>query len=66
MYQDVSTFLDLFDDLNESVDWKKNEYILKHFFQSSDPKRRRPIEVDINPENITRNDVGHGPDIAKV
>ena len=66
LYQDVSTFLDMFDDLNESVDFKKNEFILKHFFQSKDPKRRRPIDVDINPNNIYKDDVGHGIDIAKV
>lgn len=46
MYHDVATFLDMFDDLNHSVDFKKNEYILKHFFRSDDPKLRVPIDVD--------------------
>lgn len=42
---DVELFLDLFDDLNKSVDWLKNEYILKHFFRSSNPELRKQIEV---------------------
>ena len=66
LYQDVSTFLDLFDDLNESVDFKKNEFILKHFFQSKDPKKRREIEVISNPENIVNSDSGKGYDISKI
>jgi hypothetical protein len=45
LYDDVNTFMDLFDDLNSSVDWKKNEYILKHFFQSKDPIKRRAVDV---------------------
>lgn len=44
LYVDVNNFLDLFDDLNHSVDWKKNEYILLHFFRSSDPKLRKEID----------------------
>ena len=46
LYLDAEHFLDMFDDLNKSVDFKKNEYILKHFFQSSDPKLRKVIEID--------------------
>ena len=53
LYRDVEDFLELFDDLNKSVDWKKNEYILKMFFQSSDPTKRRAIEVFAKPEEIT-------------
>ena len=45
LYTDVEDFLELFDDLNKSVDWKKNEYILKMFFQSKDPTKRNSIEV---------------------
>jgi hypothetical protein len=50
LYVDVAHFLDLFDDLNTSADFKKNEFILKHFFQSKDPAKRREIDVftDIN------------------
>ena len=42
---DSEHFTDLFDDLNTSKEHLKNEYILKHFFQSSDASRRRPIEI---------------------
>jgi hypothetical protein len=45
LYQDVSDFLELFEDLNISINYKKNEFILKHFFQSADPAKRRDIEV---------------------
>jgi hypothetical protein len=50
LYVDVAQFLDFFDDLNTSADFKKNEFILKHFFQSKDPAKRREIDVftDIN------------------
>lgn len=54
LYQDTEDFLSLFDDLNESADWMKNEYILKMFFQPEDESKRRPIEVISNPDNITR------------
>jgi hypothetical protein len=53
LYWDTEAFLGLFEDLNESIDFKKNEYILKMFFQSSDPSERKPIEVISNPNNIT-------------
>jgi hypothetical protein len=56
LYQDCEQFLDFFDDLNVSVDWKKNEFLLKHFFQSSDPALRKAIDV-ISPTNhITEED----------
>ena len=47
IYNDCENFSDLFNDLNTSSDWKANEYMLKHFFQSSDPEHRRknPVEV---------------------
>ncbi len=45
LYTDVHNFLEMFDDLNKSVDFKKNEYILKHFFRSTDPKLRQEIDV---------------------
>jgi len=50
LYVDASAFLELFDDLNTSIDFKKNEFILKHFFVSKDPKKRKEINVlaDIN------------------
>ena len=47
IYHDCETWTDLFNDLNKSSEWKANEYMLKHFFQSSDPEHRRnnPVEV---------------------
>jgi hypothetical protein len=45
LYDDTDAFLSFFDDLNKQVDFKKNEYILKQFFQSADPKLRRDIDV---------------------
>jgi len=34
-------FLGLFDDLDESQNWKKNEFVLKHFFLSTDEEERK-------------------------
>lgn len=45
LYNDVDNFMDMFDDLNKSIDWKKNEYMLKMFFQSEDPSKRKPVDV---------------------
>jgi hypothetical protein len=45
LYDDTDAFLSFFDDLNKQVDFKKNEYILKQFFQSADPKLRKDIDV---------------------
>ena len=45
LYDDVDAFLSFFDDLNDSVNFKKNEYILKQFFQPQDPKLRKEIDV---------------------
>ena len=44
-YVDIDDFLEMFDDLNESIDWKKNEYVLKLFFQSEDKDKRKPVDV---------------------
>ena len=63
LYEDVENFLDMFDDLNVSVDFKKNEYILKHFFQAKDPKLRKEINVDT--AEIVGGDMG-GPDMMKI
>jgi hypothetical protein len=59
LYDDVGCFVDLFDDLNKSIDFKKNEYILKHFFRSEDPQFRKTIEV------ITKEDEKGGIDAFK-
>jgi len=50
----------MFDDLNKSVDFKKNEYILKHFFSSEDPSLRKEIDV------ITEEDTPGGVDMMKI
>jgi hypothetical protein len=69
-YNDVEEFLDIFDDLNTSVDWKKNEYLLKHFFQSEDLTKRKDIDVHSHThddyERILTEDSGGGIDLMKV
>lgn len=47
LYDDVEAFLDMFEDLNKSCDFKKNEYILKHFFRNEDPSLRTEVDVII-------------------
>jgi len=44
-YTDCENFLELFLNLDESSDWKQNEYMLKNFFRSSDPSLRKEINV---------------------
>jgi len=55
LYQDVEQFLDMFEDLNKGVDFKKNEYILKMFFRSSDESKRTPIDLDIKEQEDNKN-----------
>ena len=70
LYTDVDNFIDMFDDLNTSIDWKKNEYILKMFFQSEDPSKRR--EIDVMPtshdfyDKILNEDEKGNPDLMKI
>jgi hypothetical protein len=48
LYTDAQNFVAMFEDLEKTTDntaHLKNEWILKHFFRSSDPKKRTPIEV---------------------
>lgn len=66
IYQDTGAFLEMFDDLNKSVDFKKNEYILKHFFQPKDPALRKAIDVITNPSEIVSGDTGNGIDLMKI
>jgi hypothetical protein len=56
LYVDVAHFLDFFEDLNVSADYKKNEYILKHFFQSKDPAKRKAIDVFTDTSTISGED----------
>ncbi len=68
LYHDVEEFLEMFDDLNTSIDWKKNEYILKMFFQSENNKK----EIDVlnytheDYERIVNNDSGGKIDLMKI
>lgn len=70
LYHDVEVFLDMFDDLNTSIDWKKNEYILKHFFLSEDPTTRMPVDVvsqtHTDYERILNEDEKGGVDMMKI
>lgn len=65
-YEDVANFIDMFDDLNHSVDFKKNEYILKHFFRSSDPSLRKEIDVIKPIESISSEDTKGGIDMMRL
>lgn len=56
LYINVSAFLELFDDLNVSNQFKKNEFILKHFFMSKDPTKRRQIDVNVDINTIMGED----------
>ena len=47
LYTDCENFVELFDDLDKSIDHKKNEYILKHFFRSADPEERKNNPVTV-------------------
>ena len=66
LYDDALTFLSMFDDLNESIDFKKNEYILKHFFRSSDPSLRKEIDVIKPVDSIVSEDTKGGIDGFKL
>jgi len=58
IYEDTEQFLSYFEDLNKSTDFMKNEYILKHFFQSKDPSLRREITTIADVEQITEDNNG--------
>ena len=65
LYTDVSDFMEMFDDLNKSVDFKKNEFILKHFFRAENPELRREIDVIKPIESISSEDEKGGKDAFK-
>jgi hypothetical protein len=65
LYTDVDVFLCYFDDLNKSIDFKKNEYVLKHFFRSKEEINRKPIDVFSN-KIIDEDEKGKGIDIVKI
>jgi hypothetical protein len=66
LYNDVDTFLDMFEDLNTSIDFKKNEFILKHFFRSESDSLRKEIEVIAPIDNISKQDEKGGIDMMKL
>lgn len=68
IYDDVDVFMDMFDDLNHSVDFKKNEYILLHFFRSNDKDKRTPIDNLKSYDDIVDHDEkpDDRPDILKL
>jgi hypothetical protein len=51
LYQNVETFLDMYNDLALTNDFKANEYILKHFFLFKN-KKNKPVEVLDDQETI--------------
>jgi len=60
LYTDSLNFTELFEDLAESNHHLKNEWILKHFFRSNDPNKRRPIEVEgLDQNNISGENFAH-------
>jgi hypothetical protein len=64
IYTDAGTFTDMFDDLSKSTNHLKNEFILKHFFQSNDPevRKKKPIEVGgsiVDPNSIVTEDADY-------
>ena len=62
IYEDTESFLDMFEDLNKSTNFLKNEYILKHFFRSSNPSLRKEITTAIDIDQITDDtNGGHDP-----
>jgi len=52
LFNDTENFLEMFDDLNKSVDFKKNEFILRQFFQPKDPALRKEIDVLADVDSI--------------
>jgi hypothetical protein len=58
LFTDANTFINMFDDLNTHHDHLKNEYMLKHFFRSKDPSKRKRIEVGdgVDPNSIINQD----------
>ncbi len=65
IYLDTEQFLEYFEDLNKSTNFLKNEYVLKHFFQSEDPKLRKEITTIADTDSITE-DTNGGIDAFKM
>ena len=55
LFHDTHDFLDYFEDLDSSIDYKKNEFILRQFFMPKDEEERRKMPpIDLN--NIMHDD----------
>jgi hypothetical protein len=70
LYEDVEFFLDMFDDLNTSVDWKKNEWVLKHFFLKNQ-QGNKSSDIDVFKDHsffdkILDEDEKGGKDLARI
>jgi hypothetical protein len=65
IYLDTEMFLDYFEDLNQSTNFLKNEYMLKQFFQPKDPALRKEITTIADVETIT-DDISGGIDAFKI
>lgn len=57
IYIDTENFLSLFDDLKTSIDFKRNEYFLKMFFQPKEKHLRKEIDVIQDTNIITEGNV---------
>lgn len=60
IYEDTECFMHYFDDLNQSTDFLKNEFILKQFFQMQDPATRKDISSLVDTGTITNDLNGEG------
>jgi hypothetical protein len=57
LYDDTAMFLNFFDDLNKSIDYKKNEFMLRQFFRPSDPEERKKLgPIDLSKDFIAKDD----------
>ena len=54
IYTDTEDFISHFDDLNKSMDYKKNEFVLKLFFQSDNPELNKDINIGLDGGDIDR------------
>jgi hypothetical protein len=55
LFDDVERFLSMFLDLAKDNDFKHNEYILKHFFTSKDPAKRKSVDIFTESEYVDPN-----------
>ena len=56
LYTDGDAFVGLFNDLEKTSDFKYNEFVLKHFFQSKDKSKQKAIDVLVDTDEISSDD----------